>query len=148
VLTWQLFTLGSAVWTVNGFFVFLPSLNVMGDNDYVLGWTAFVGGTIFELGSYFMVLESLNRQQVVCHLFSSRANRRCASVMRCMDCIHSALMVSTSIRMTRSMIQRPSPGSGLGLDSVKLGSLQVQFKCLPLPSSGLLPSLASLALST
>lgn len=144
----QLFTLGSAVWTVNGFFVFLPLLNVMGDNNYVLGWTAFVGGTIFELGSYFMVLESLNRQQVVRHSSISRANRRFVLVMRCTVCTPNAPTASTNIQTTRPMIQRPSLGSGSARDSVKLAFLQVQFKCLPRPSSGSLPSPVSLASST
>ena len=61
----KLFTLGSAVWVLNGFFSFLPSLNVTSQNNVVLGWTAFAGGTIFEIGSYLMVLEALNRKQVV-----------------------------------------------------------------------------------
>ena len=60
-----MFTLGSAVWVINGFFVFLPSFGYFGANASVIGWTAFVGGTIFEVGSYFMVVEALNRKQVV-----------------------------------------------------------------------------------
>ena len=57
--------MGSAVWVVNGFFVFLPSLNVTETNNVVTGWTAFVGGSIFEIGSYLMVLEALNRKHEV-----------------------------------------------------------------------------------
>ena len=68
---------------MNGFFVLLPSLNVMGVNNTVLGWTALVGGTIFELGSYLLVLEALNRKQVVCLvpwvLLTKALFRRCLS---------------------------------------------------------------------
>lgn len=35
-------------------------------NNEVGGWTAFVGGSLFEVGSYLMVLEALNRKHVVC----------------------------------------------------------------------------------
>jgi len=57
--------LGSAVWVINGFFVFLPDLNEMDNNLEAQGWTAFVGGTLFEVGGYMMVLESLNRKHEV-----------------------------------------------------------------------------------
>ena len=53
------------MWVINGFFVFLPSLNVLEQNMVVGGWTAFTGGTIFEIGSYLMVLEALNRRHEV-----------------------------------------------------------------------------------
>ena len=45
--------------------MFLPLLNEMGDNLEAQGWTAFVGGTLFEIGGYMMVLESLNRKHEV-----------------------------------------------------------------------------------
>lgn len=61
----ELFTLGSAVWVINGFLVFLPELNAMAENDAAEGWTAFVGGTLFEFGGYMMILESLNRKHEV-----------------------------------------------------------------------------------
>jgi hypothetical protein len=38
----------------------------VGKNNEVGGWTAFVGGSLFEVGSFFMVLEALNRKHVVC----------------------------------------------------------------------------------
>jgi len=50
---------------INGFFVFLPDLNEMDNNLEAQGWTAFVGGTLFEVGGYMMVLESLNRKHEV-----------------------------------------------------------------------------------
>jgi hypothetical protein len=51
---------------VNGFFSFLPSLNLIAVNNEALGWTGFTGGTIFLFGGFLMILESLNRKQVVC----------------------------------------------------------------------------------
>ena len=62
----QFFTLGSAVWVVNGFFVFLPYLGVINEtNKAAGGWSAFAGGTLFEVGSYLMILEALNRKHQV-----------------------------------------------------------------------------------
>ncbi|KAI0644029.1 hypothetical protein C8Q79DRAFT_914226 [Trametes meyenii] len=66
-LTWDIsfwvaviFVLGSTVWIVNGFFLFLPLVNI-GSNDFpASAWTAFVGGTLFEVGSYLMYVEALN----------------------------------------------------------------------------------------
>ncbi|GHJ84515.1 hypothetical protein NliqN6_0917 [Naganishia liquefaciens] len=59
-----LFTLGSVVWVVNGFLVLLPiyrsSLNAVSYYRAAAA-TAFLGGTIFEVGSYLMVVEALNR---------------------------------------------------------------------------------------
>lgn len=46
--------------------MFLPSLTVNVEaNNVAAAWTAFVGGTIFEVGSYLMILEALNRKHVV-----------------------------------------------------------------------------------
>ena len=54
------------MWVVNGFFVFMPFVGVMGETNLPAGgWTAFVGGTLFEIGGYLMVLESLNRKHEV-----------------------------------------------------------------------------------
>lgn len=58
------FTFGSAIWVVNGFLVWLPVLR-----PYLASRTfentaaalAFLGGTVFEIGSYLMVVEALDR---------------------------------------------------------------------------------------
>ncbi|KAJ9093530.1 hypothetical protein QFC21_006364 [Naganishia friedmannii] len=58
------FTVGSVVWVFNGFLVLLPfyhsSLN---PTTYFRSAAAlaFLGGTIFEIGSYLMVVEAINR---------------------------------------------------------------------------------------
>lgn len=58
------FTLGSVVWVINGFLVWFPLLRPRLDTDTVSRTAyamAFVGGTTFELGSYLMVIEALDR---------------------------------------------------------------------------------------
>ncbi|WVQ82815.1 hypothetical protein IAT38_004947 [Cryptococcus sp. DSM 104549] len=59
-----LFTFGSAVWVVNGYLVWFPILRPQLDTNnytYTASATAFIGGTIFEIGSYLMVVEALDR---------------------------------------------------------------------------------------
>ncbi|THH13899.1 hypothetical protein EUX98_g9670 [Antrodiella citrinella] len=45
---------------VNGFVLFLPLVDIGGDHASAASWWAFVGGTLFEIGSYLMLVESLN----------------------------------------------------------------------------------------
>ncbi|KAG6873916.1 hypothetical protein C0995_009697 [Termitomyces sp. Mi166 len=59
------FTTGSVVWVINGFFSFLAL--VYSDvviSEAGLGWTAFIGATIFEAGSILGVFEAWNRDDV------------------------------------------------------------------------------------
>ncbi|OSC98858.1 hypothetical protein PYCCODRAFT_1396225 [Trametes coccinea BRFM310] len=66
-LTWDIsfwvavvFVLGSTIWVVNGFVLFLPLVNAGTDDFPAAAWSAFVGGTLFEIGSYLMYVEALN----------------------------------------------------------------------------------------
>jgi len=62
----KMFTLGSCVWVINGFFVFLPEVGAMSyNNTNAEAWSAFAGGTIFEIGGVLMIFESLNRRNAV-----------------------------------------------------------------------------------
>ena len=65
-----LFTLGSAVWVVNSFFAWLPLVRpdteFPGEVVVGGGWTAWVGATIFELGSVFLLLEAVNADRAGC----------------------------------------------------------------------------------
>ncbi|KAF5382353.1 hypothetical protein D9757_012714 [Collybiopsis confluens] len=60
------FTLGSIVWVINGFYSFLPfvdesfAMSVSG-----IGWTAWLGATVFEFGAILGVLEAWNRGDTV-----------------------------------------------------------------------------------
>ncbi|KAK0741267.1 hypothetical protein B0T18DRAFT_331073 [Schizothecium vesticola] len=64
------FTLGSIVWVINAFFVWLPlaapSTEFPGEADIGGGWTAFIGATIFEFGSVLLMLEAVNENQTAC----------------------------------------------------------------------------------
>ncbi|KAJ3548916.1 hypothetical protein NM688_g5233 [Phlebia brevispora] len=67
-LTWDVsfwvavtFVLGSAAWIVNGFILYLPiSPTPVPTHGNAAAAIAFVGGTLFEVGSYLMYVESLN----------------------------------------------------------------------------------------
>ncbi|KAF3013949.1 hypothetical protein E8E14_004968 [Neopestalotiopsis sp. 37M] len=65
-----IFTLGSVVWVFNGFFVWLPeqspSTEFGGEVDYGGGITAFIGATIFEIGSVLLMLEAVNENRTQC----------------------------------------------------------------------------------
>ncbi|CAG7956005.1 unnamed protein product [Penicillium salamii] len=64
------FTLGSVIWIVNAFFVWLPLANpnteFSGESLVGGGVTAFIGATIFEVGSVLLLLEAVNENRTVC----------------------------------------------------------------------------------
>lgn len=60
----QLFTSGSVVWVINGFQVFLPFVTGVAEDPVGSGWSAWVGATIFEVGSILLILEAWNRDDV------------------------------------------------------------------------------------
>jgi hypothetical protein len=64
------FTLGSVLWCINAFFVWLPlqvpSSEFNGEIANAGGITAFIGATIFEIGSVFLMLEAVNEKQEGC----------------------------------------------------------------------------------
>ncbi|TQW03110.1 integral membrane protein [Cordyceps javanica] len=66
-----IFTCGSVVWVVNGFFAWLPlvrpSTEFQGEAEYGGGVTAFVGAIVFfEIGSLLLVLEAINTNDIDC----------------------------------------------------------------------------------
>ncbi|KAF1842073.1 uncharacterized protein K460DRAFT_380026 [Cucurbitaria berberidis CBS 394.84] len=64
------FTIGSVVWVMNAFFVFLPLVapDTMFKKEelYGGGITAFIGATIFEFGSFLLMAEALNENRSGC----------------------------------------------------------------------------------
>ncbi|QRV73305.1 hypothetical protein RhiJN_01319 [Ceratobasidium sp. AG-Ba] len=56
------FVLGSMAWVINGFLLFLPlvSPSKYPEHSTTASAFAFIGGTIFEVGSYLMLVEALN----------------------------------------------------------------------------------------
>ncbi|KAF4983307.1 hypothetical protein FZEAL_1245 [Fusarium zealandicum] len=65
-----IFTFGSIIWVVNGFFSWLPvqapSTEFSGETDWASGLTALVGATIFEVGSVLLMLEAVNENRSDC----------------------------------------------------------------------------------
>ncbi|MCJ1450440.1 hypothetical protein MMC28_000771 [Mycoblastus sanguinarius] len=63
-------TLGSAVWVINAFFAFLPFVQPKADfkNEtlYAGGISAFIGATIFEIGSVLLMIEAMNEDRAGC----------------------------------------------------------------------------------
>lgn len=65
-----IFTLGSVIWVVNSFFAWLPledpSTTFPDESLTAGGVSAFIGATIFEIGSVLLVLEAVNENQTSC----------------------------------------------------------------------------------
>lgn len=61
---------GCVVWVMNGFFVWYPLAapwtEFSGEEGVAGGWTAFVGATIFEVGSVLLMLEAINENRTEC----------------------------------------------------------------------------------
>ncbi|EPS43352.1 hypothetical protein H072_2650 [Dactylellina haptotyla CBS 200.50] len=66
----MIFTIGSVVWVINSFFVWLPlaapSTEFAGEVSTGGGVTAFIGATIFEIGSVLLMLEAVNENRSEC----------------------------------------------------------------------------------
>ncbi|KAK4190657.1 hypothetical protein QBC35DRAFT_489370 [Podospora australis] len=64
------FVWGSIVWCINGCFVYFPLAaprsEFEGETDIAAGILAFIGATIFEIGSVWMVLEAVNENRTDC----------------------------------------------------------------------------------
>jgi len=64
------FTLGSVLWVFNAFFVWLPLVKPTTEfkNEILVGGgvTAFIGATIFEIGSVLLMFEAVNENRAGC----------------------------------------------------------------------------------
>ncbi|KAF2097539.1 integral membrane protein [Rhizodiscina lignyota] len=64
------FTWGSIIWVINGFFAFLPEVDeysvFKNETLYGGGITAFIGATVFEIGSFLLMLEAVNENRTGC----------------------------------------------------------------------------------
>ncbi|KAH7148628.1 hypothetical protein EDB81DRAFT_469284 [Dactylonectria macrodidyma] len=64
------FTIGSVIWVINGFFSWLPvqdpSSEFSGETTWGAGLTAFIGATVFEFGSVLLMLEAVNENRADC----------------------------------------------------------------------------------
>ncbi|KAF2111627.1 hypothetical protein BDV96DRAFT_614520 [Lophiotrema nucula] len=65
-----IFTLGSVIWVINAFFVFLPLVQPDTEfkNEILFGGgiTAFIGATVFEVGSILLMAEAINENRTGC----------------------------------------------------------------------------------
>ncbi|KAF2730808.1 hypothetical protein EJ04DRAFT_555160 [Polyplosphaeria fusca] len=65
-----IFTLGSIIWVINAFFFFLPlvqpATQFPNEALYGGGITAFIGATVFELGSLLLMAEAVNENRKGC----------------------------------------------------------------------------------
>lgn len=65
-----IFTLGSCVWVINAFFAYLPLAQPSTEFDneilYGGGISAFIGATIFEIGSVLLMFEAVNENRSGC----------------------------------------------------------------------------------
>lgn len=65
-----IFTLGSCVWVINAFFVWLPLVKPGTEfhNEILVagGVSAFIGATVFEIGSVLLVIEAVNENREGC----------------------------------------------------------------------------------
>lgn len=66
----EIFTLSSVVWVLNAFLVYLPLAKPQTEFRteilYGGGITAFIGATIFEVGSILLMLEAVNENRTGC----------------------------------------------------------------------------------
>lgn len=64
------FTIGSVIWVINAFFVWLPLVrpDTEFENEelYGGGITAFIGATVFEFGSFLLMAEAVNENESGC----------------------------------------------------------------------------------
>ncbi|KAF2828447.1 hypothetical protein CC86DRAFT_287588 [Ophiobolus disseminans] len=64
------FTIGSVIWVINAFFVWLPLVRPDSEFEneelYGGGITAFIGATVFEIGSILLMAEAVNENRTGC----------------------------------------------------------------------------------
>jgi hypothetical protein len=65
-----IFTIGSVIWVINAFFVYLPLVQPSSEFEneelYGGGISAFIGATVFEIGSVLLMLEAVNENKTGC----------------------------------------------------------------------------------
>ena len=65
-----IFTIGSIIWVINCFFAWLPLVRpdteFHNEELYGGGITAFIGATVFEIGSFFLIAEAINENRTGC----------------------------------------------------------------------------------
>ena len=82
-----IFTLGSITWVINAFFAYLPLAqpSTLFGNEILVGGgiSAFVGASIFEIGSVLLMIEAVNENQAGCFGMHSRSKRMIEAAKIC-----------------------------------------------------------------
>ena len=135
---------GSVVWVINGFFVWLPlqlpSSAFPGESSLGGGVTAFLGATIFELGSVLLMLEAVNENRAECfgwalqeaiasaveggeEVLESTAHSRVLALLRPehQDCRHSHHSKRTFLQQSSGLTVREGDDTGGEDDSPPRG---------------------------
>ena len=80
-----IFTLGSLTWVINAFFAYLPLAqpSTLFGNEILVGGgvSAFVGASIFEIGSVLLMIEAVNENQAGCFGMYSPSKRMIAKIV-------------------------------------------------------------------
>ncbi|KAJ5585280.1 uncharacterized protein N7459_005080 [Penicillium hispanicum] len=122
------FTLGSVIWIINAFFVWLPVADPHsafgGESLLGGGITAFIGATVFEVGSVLLLLEAVNAHQAGCFGWAVEteltkaedgASQAVTEVKPTMDaCQHHHANIRNLVGAGRDVIHHVSQGVAAG----------------------------------
>lgn len=126
-----IFTLGSVIWVINAFFVFLPlvlpNTEFEGEELFGGGISAFVGATIFEIGSLLLMAEAVNENRTACfgwaleHALSHDEEKESTADLRLRPtdsrCTHHHRNRRNLIGSVKTEGTTPRPGSSLPANS-------------------------------
>ncbi|KEY68534.1 hypothetical protein S7711_08808 [Stachybotrys chartarum IBT 7711] len=100
-----IFTIGSVIWVINGFFSWLPlaapSTTFPGEASWGGGVTALVGATVFEVGSVLLMLEAVNENRADC--FGWAVEESLDGLLK----LHSTHSCRHHHAQTRTFVQHP-----------------------------------------
>ena len=111
-----IFTLGSLTWVINAFFAYLPLArpSTLFGNEILVGGgvSAFVGASIFEIGSVLLMIEAVNENQAGCFGMHAPSKRMIAN---------SAIKVATFTRKKQEIFLIIAHGKGMLTSQRSLG---------------------------
>ncbi|KAF5694701.1 integral membrane protein [Fusarium denticulatum] len=109
------FTIGSIIWVINGFYSFLPVLNPSTKvSDWAGGLTAFIGATVFEFGSFLLMLEAVNENRSDCFGWAVEESvDGMLHLTHAHDCKHAHAQKGTFVKQSsRSLVNNAADSSG------------------------------------
>ncbi|KAF2244495.1 hypothetical protein BU26DRAFT_400993, partial [Trematosphaeria pertusa] len=121
-----IFTLGSVIWVINAFFVWLPLVRPKTEfkNEILYGGgiTAFIGATIFEVGSFLLMAEAVNENRTGCFGWAleralSHDSEKASESVRLRPsksaCTHHHIIKRSFVGKSRNIGTTPRPKSTL-----------------------------------